>query len=110
MALVDLSSVNEGVGGSALRWGARLCCGVLLRQATSWNLGGQLKLWAIIDAGLLRMQVNKKEIIVFVSRCPAVLHGCSVVEEEPEQTSGGAVRCCDHSSCLLRKFVLVGQQ
>lgn len=56
------------------------------------------------------MQVNKKEIIVFVSCCPAVLHGSSVVKEEPEQTSGGAVRCSDLSSCLLRKFVLVGQQ
>lgn len=55
------------------------------------------------------MQVKEK-IIVFVSHYPAVLYGSSVVKEEPEQTTGEAVRCLDYGSCLVRKFVLAFNQ
>lgn len=59
---------------------------------------------------LLLAQVKKKKIIVFVSRYPAVLYSNSMVEEEPEQTTGEAVRCLDYGSCRVRKLVLAFNQ
>lgn len=59
---------------------------------------------------LLAQVKKKKKIIVFVSRYPAVLYSNSMVEEEPEQTTGEAVRCLDYGSCRVRKLVLAFNQ